>query len=109
MADNIINIIKEFIPSAELNYNKHYIGIKVNGKSNNFAIFRPQKKEIRFEPKLPESEELELEIENAGLNVMDYDKRYNAYRFKLRDEDFLERREFILKLLRTAYELREQS
>ncbi|NNE80839.1 MAG: hypothetical protein HKN18_11275 [Silicimonas sp.] len=109
MADSIIEMINEFIPSATLNYNKHYIGIKIGGKSVNFVILRPQKNEIRFEPKLPRTEELDSELENEGLNVMDYDSRYQAYKIKLRETDIVEHREFLHKLLRSAFELRDQS
>ena len=40
MADKILSNIIEFDPDAEFNYNKFYIGLKSNGRSKNYIIFR---------------------------------------------------------------------
>ena len=39
---------------------------------------------------------------------MDYDKRYGAYRLKIRENDLSRNVDFVLELLKSAYELREQ-
>lgn len=59
LADDMLEIIKEFNPAFELNYNKFYIGLTHNGQSNNFAIFRPKKSFLRLEVRLKKSDELE--------------------------------------------------
>ena len=38
MADNLLEIAKEFNPSLELKYNKFYIGLARNGQSCNFLL-----------------------------------------------------------------------
>ena len=43
MADKLLLYILEFESGSELNYNKFYIGLKVKGRPNNYAIFRPKK------------------------------------------------------------------
>jgi hypothetical protein len=43
MADELLNIINSFSGGFELKYNKFYIGLAKNGKSNIFAVFKPQK------------------------------------------------------------------
>ena len=43
MADKLLSYIHEFDPDAELNYNKFFIGLKINSRSKNYAIFLPKK------------------------------------------------------------------
>ena len=83
MADEVLKLVSAFAPSLELKYNKFYIGLATNGMPNNFLIFRPQKLALRVEVRLPQSQEVEASIEAAGLDVMDYDKRWGRYRLRI--------------------------
>jgi hypothetical protein len=83
MADEVLKLVAEFAPGLELKYNKFYIGLATNGIPNNFLIFRPQKSALRLEVRLPPSPETEAMLETAGLDVMDYDKRWGRYRLRL--------------------------
>ncbi len=83
MADEVLKLVAEFAPGLELKYNKFYIGLASNGQPNNFVQFRPQKNALRVEVRLPQSQETEAAIETAGLDVMDYDKRWGRYRLRL--------------------------
>lgn len=83
MADELLELIREFDPTLELKYNKFYIGLADHGQPNNVVILRPQKNAIRIEPKLSRSEVIEKAIESAGLDVMDYDTRWGRYRIRL--------------------------
>jgi hypothetical protein len=47
------------------------------------VIFRPQKAAIRVEPRLAKTEATESVVEAAGLDVMDYDTRWERYRIRL--------------------------
>ena len=57
LTDKVFEIINEFTPKAQPSYNKHYIGVWVDGKPCNFALFRPQKTSLRLEIGLPKSDE----------------------------------------------------
>jgi hypothetical protein len=46
------------------------------------------------------------EIEETGLNVLEYNKRWAQYRLKLQDGDITQHYETIKELLKTAYERR---
>ena len=83
MADEVLKLVGAFAPSLELKYNKFYIGLATHGMPNNFLIFRPQKLALRVEVRLPQSQEVEASIEAAGLDVMDYDKRWGRYRLRI--------------------------
>jgi len=102
IVDEVLTIIADIIPGYELKYNKFYIGLAQNGSTDNFIIFRAKKSFMRMEIRLDHSDELEREIEEKGLDLMDYDKRGGRYRIKLSMNDIKKHREFIAKLIRKA-------
>jgi len=107
LADQILDISKEFISSIEQSYNKYYIGFWVEGKPLNFAICRPQKNALRLEIRLPKSEEYDEIIATSDLDMLDYDKRWGNYRLRLTENDIEKQKETIKILLIKAYELRK--
>ena len=46
LMDSMKTSLDKFYPNVELNYKKHYIGLKRNGMSDNFTAFKPFKKYI---------------------------------------------------------------
>ncbi|MBA7711747.1 hypothetical protein ES703_120713 [subsurface metagenome] len=107
LADRILDLAREFAPSAEQSYNKYYIGFWLEGKACNFAVCRPQKNALRLEIRLPQEEEYDGIISESGLDVLDYDKRWGNYRFRLREEDIEKHRNTIKDLMVKAYNLRK--
>ena len=103
MADEVLKLVSAFAPSLELKYNKFYIGLATNGMPNNFLIFRPQKLALRVEVRLPQSQEVEASIEAAGLDVMDYDKRWGRYRLRIGKGEVLKFAESLSMLSKQAY------
>ncbi len=55
-----------------------------------------------MEIRLERSEDLEKEIEDKGLDLMDYEKRGGRYRIKLSAKDIKEHRDFLAYLIRKA-------
>lgn len=104
MVDELLGVIKAFDDELELKYNKFYIGLAKNGQPNNFVVFRPQKNSLRLEPRLKREDEMEEKLEAAGLDVMDYDKKWGRYRIRLSKGDIKKHAEFLTDLLRSAYE-----
>ncbi len=102
MADRLLEIARQFDPTLSLKYNKFYIGLATNGLPNNFAIFRPKKSFIRFEPRLKRSKEIEDRLEQAGLDLLDYDARWGRYRIKLQATDIDAHSELLTDLMRQA-------
>ncbi|MDO8706276.1 MAG: hypothetical protein Q7J84_15150 [Sulfuricaulis sp.] len=107
LADSMLDIAREFAPSAEQSYNKYYIGFWVEGKACNFAICRPQKNALRLEIRLPKETEYDQIISQSGLDVLDYDKRWGNYKFRLSLEDIEKHRDTIKNLMLRAYNLRK--
>jgi hypothetical protein len=105
MADQLLEIAKHFDPSLELKYNKFYIGLAKHGQPSNFVIFRPTKGFIRFEPRLKRSPEIQDRLENAGLDVMDYDSRWGRYRIRLQPGEIEKNKEVLTEIIKEAYEM----
>ena len=104
MVEELLGIVRELDPELELKYNKFYIGLAKGGQTNNFVLFRPQKKSLRLEPRLKKSDETQLELDEAGLDVMDYDDRWGRYRIRLSQGDAQRQVDILRKLLSAAYQ-----
>ena len=102
IVDQALELITEVLPGYQLKYNKFYIGLAQNGRADNFILFKAKKNFTRMEIRLDQSDELENEIENKGLDLMDYDKRYGKYRIKISSQDLNKHSEFIKYLIRKS-------
>jgi len=102
LADKLLNMIKEFDAEYELKYNKFYISLAKNKQPDNFVIFRPKKQNTAMELKINQSEGIDNLIEEAGLDLMDYDKKWNRYRIRISNKDLEKNRFLIMNLLRIA-------
>ncbi len=104
LTDLILEMVKDIEPNAELNYNKHYIGFLVSGRARNAAIMRPKRNSMRLEIRLPKDEVIDEIINNAELDILDYDARWKRYRIKLSKNDFTDKKEIIANLVTRAFE-----
>lgn len=104
MADNLLEIIKQFVPDIALKYNKFYIGLAIAGQPNNFALFTPRKKNLNIEIRLPHSEELQQKIDESGIDDMGYLKKWGKYQFRLSKEDIHTHKELLKEMMQAAYE-----
>jgi len=103
IADELLNLILEFAPGYELKYNAFYIGLAKDGQPDNFVIFRPRKRNLQLGLRLEQSEEIEKILENADLDIMDYDMVFGRYRIKLSKQDIDKHKQLITDLLQRAY------
>ena len=106
LADELLTVLKELDPSLEFKYNKFYIGLSKDGQPYNFVTFRPKKNQLNFELKLPQSAELDAKIEQAGIETLEYNKRWGLYRLRLTKDDMKSKGAVVKELARTAYERR---
>jgi hypothetical protein len=102
MADKLFEIAKQCEPSLELKYNKFYIGLSKTGTPFNFLVFRPKKVFMRLDLKLARSQELEDRLEQAGLDMMDYDAGWGAYRIRLQPTDLEKNMGLLSDMIREA-------
>jgi hypothetical protein len=105
MMDTLIGMIRGLDPNLSPKYNKFYVGLaKKNGQPSNFVIFRPKKDWVRIEPRLEKSDAVQAKLEEAGVDVMEYDDRWGRYRIRLAKGDIQKHEPLLRDLLRTAYE-----
>ena len=103
ITDEMLAILKQSDPRLELNYHKYYIGLARNGESDNFVIFKPTRNFVRIEAKVEQSEELRKRLEEAGIDMMPYDKRWGAYRIRLTKPELPKHQALISEILKRAY------
>ena len=103
MADELLRIAKRHDAGLELKYNKFYIGLAKNGQPLNFVVFRPKKNFLRFEPRLENTTEMHERLEQSGLDVMDYDKRWGRYRIRLQPGDLDKHAKVLEEVIADAY------
>lgn len=106
MADQALEIIREFDPSLELKYNKVYIGLARNGLPYNFVTFRPKRAHMNLELKLKNSEEIDTIIDEAGLDKLEYNNRWSLYRLRLSKGDVKKHADALRALMKMAFEYR---
>ena len=102
-ADELLTMLKHFDSTLNLKYNKFYIGLERGGRAYNFVIFRPKKKRINFELRIPQSSEIDKIIDDAEIDTLDYDETWKRYRLSLAKKDLDLNGETLKKLSEIAY------
>lgn len=103
ITDALLAIVSGFAPELSLKYNKFYIGLAKDGQPNNFTVFRPKKDWVWIEPRLDKDEGVQAKLEEAGLDVVEYDSRYGRYRIRIGKNDLAKHEALLRDLLKSAY------
>jgi hypothetical protein len=106
LADDILSIVKQFDPDLGLKFNKFYIGLARDGQPYNFVVIQPRKGRVTLQLRLPESDDITAKIEQAGIDTLEYDKRWKSYRLQLAKVDVSGKAEILKELMRLAYDRR---
>ena len=106
LVDVMLDLVHKIDPEYELKYNKFYIGLAKDGKADNIVRFRPQKSALRFQVNIEESEEVNQKLENAGIDVLDYDRKWKQYRIKLTEHEIKEHKDLLIELMQASYDSR---
>lgn len=109
LADQLLALLHNFDATLTLKYNKFYIGLAKDGQAFNFVSFRPKKNHTIFELGLPQTAELDNKVDEAGLDTLEYNKKWRRYRLRLTEEDIKSKSEILAELSRLAYERRVES
>lgn len=103
MADEMLGWLRELDAGLELKYNKFYIGLAKDGHPDNFVIFRPRKNALLVEMRLERSEEVDAQLETAGIEVLEYSARYGQVRMHVTKPDLTKNKELLVGLMRRAH------
>ncbi|CAA7613328.1 conserved hypothetical protein [Magnetospirillum sp. LM-5] len=106
MVDKLFEIIKEFDAGLVLKYNRSYIGLARTGRANNFVTFRPQRRSLVLEVKLPQSQEVDAEIEASGMETLTYNNTWKFYQLPLSNGDIEKHGDLLKRLMKQAYDYR---
>ncbi len=106
LADELLGIAREIDPSLELNYNKYYIGIAKSGQPFNFVAFRPRKTTLNLELKLPRTDDVDSQLDEAGIETLEYSTRFGSYRLSLTGDAIAKNVDALRRLTKMAYENR---
>jgi predicted transport protein len=97
-------IVKEVEPRACLKYNKHYIGIEVDGAARNFVSFMPRKTHVIMTIKLPKTGETDEILEESGLETLTYEIQWRQYKLRIDSAIDEKQKETIRALVKQAIE-----
>lgn len=98
LADEMLALVNEVTPGQAPKYNKFYIGLTRSGVVDNFVTLRARKDFLIAEFRIPRTDELTTRLDEAGLDRMEYDKRWGRYRLRLTKEDINKHRDLLLDL-----------
>ncbi len=104
LTDKLLEIVQEVEPEAVLNYNKHYIGLKVGGSAMNFVTFYPRKAHLIMTFKVQQTQETDEELAEAGVDTMPYDKAWKQYRLRISSQPQDSEKQVVRNLAQRAHE-----
>ena len=102
LTENLMSSLHEITSEYSLKYNKHYVGIAKNSVANNFLSFVPRKSAVILHFKLEKTDEIDEIIEKSDLDSLAYDKQWNQYRLRIREDDLKNSLEVIKDLAARA-------
>lgn len=102
--DHVLGLIQRFEPKAQLSYNKFYLGIWVNGRANNFVVFRPRKNYFILDVKLDRNDDNDELIRKTGCEEIQYMMRLQKYRFYVDEKFSSEVENAFIDVLKRAYQ-----
>lgn len=104
VADEILAMVNEVTGTKmDLKYNKFYVGLARDGLADNFLSFRPRRKHLIVEFRIPQADEVTAMIEQSGIEELSYDNRWGRYRIQLEGKpDLNKHRVLVADLIRRA-------
>jgi hypothetical protein len=99
----VLRLVKTLDQDLDLKYNRFYISLSKNNKPFNFVIFRPKKTSLGIEPKLKKAEEIEIMLDSAGLDLLEYDTRNQRYRIHFSKNEISKHERLLKEILGRAY------
>jgi hypothetical protein len=104
LTDELMKLVNAVEPKAALKYNKHYVGLEVEGSPFNFVTFMPRRAHLIMTIKVAKSDETDNLLEDAGLVTLQYDAHWKQYRLRLDKAPDEKQRELLIRLIRQARE-----
>ena len=107
LADQLLDLIREFDERVELKYNKFYVGLARDGRPFNFVTFKPRKNHVILQVHAPKTDELDARIDGADIDTLDHHR--GQYRLRITKTDLASQSEFLGELMEMAHGIRTGS
>lgn len=104
IVDLLFETLKSIDSNLSLNYMKNYIGLMINKRANNFVVFHPKKRWVRVGVRLERSNEIQAKLDEAELDLMEYDHAWGKYRIRMTKDDAQKHESLTRELFKSSYE-----
>ena len=104
ITDDLLKLVNEVEPKAILKYNKHYIGLGIDGAPLNFITFMPRKAHVIMTIKVAKTKEVDEQLEEVGFELLPYDSQWRQYRLRIDSAVEGKQREVLLSLAKHSRE-----
>lgn len=101
LIDRMMETIRSLDGDLNPKYNKYYVGLEKGGRPYNFVIFRPRKSRLIFQIYLPQTDNFDKMIDDAGFDTLEHSGR--SYRLRLTKEEIESKSDVLEELSRCAY------
>lgn len=105
LMDDLFSFVHAVESKASLRYNKHYIGLDIEGKAVNFVSFKPRKGHVVMSIRLPKTQETDDQLIDAGFETLPYDSRWLQYRLSIDASPTPAQQQLLTELVRQSREL----
>lgn len=103
LTDELVQLVRDAVdPTAQLKYNKYYIGLETQGQVTNFVLFKPRRHHVLIEMKIPRDPDIDALLEDSPLPVLPYQARWGVYRVQVSPGDVEKNRELLETMIRAA-------
>ena len=101
LVDDLIDLTNEAALGGSPRFRKSYIGYGYDGQTRNSIWLNPQKQSVRTDFRLPQEDETDKLLDEAGLD-MTYQAKHGVYRVQVRRDDIEDekRRDALSELIR---------
>lgn len=99
VVDQLFGCVKELNKDISLKYNKFYIGIGVNGSSNNFIYFSPKQTFVYLNIRSERSTQIDNQLNDLGFDFLTKD---NYYKIRLQEFPNEAQKTFIIEMVKSA-------
>lgn len=103
LADECLNIIREFDPEYRPNYTKSHIGLIKQGRPNNFIVFSAKKNFLRAEARVNDMDLCKNKLEEKDIEIISLDKRSGRIKFRITQADVDDTRETLKQIFETSH------
>ncbi len=102
MLDRLVAVMQQLDSTLHPSYKRGRVNLVKGGITWSGVGFRPRQEFLRVEVRLPQSPEMDVKLQSAGLNLMPY--KWGKYRVRLFKADLAKHEKLITELLREGFE-----